>query len=245
MGFLDRLLGRDESLADARQQDARANPKRTDDEIAVERYRYLLRTAPPETLEQVHTEAFGRLTTEQRALVFSELTRNAPAGDAPVDESPAALARSATRSELRQPGSLEKSFAGGGGAAAGAGGTAGAAAAGAAGTAGGTAAGGVGGIGFGGMFASSLLGSVAGFAIGSVIAQAFIPDSIGYDQASDAGTDGSATEGSASDGAASDGADFAAVDDGTTLADGGRETGFDGQGDFGSDFGSDFGDFGV
>ena len=42
----------------------------TDDEIAVERYRYLLRTAPPETLEQVHAEAFAKLTDEQiRAVV--------------------------------------------------------------------------------------------------------------------------------------------------------------------------------
>ena len=43
MGFLDRLLGR-------------GNQERSDDEIAIERYEYLLRTAPPETIEQVHTK---------------------------------------------------------------------------------------------------------------------------------------------------------------------------------------------
>ena len=45
MGFLDRLLGREDDSAD--RQPARAQaPQRTDDDIAIERYRYLLRTAP-------------------------------------------------------------------------------------------------------------------------------------------------------------------------------------------------------
>ncbi|RFA08749.1 hypothetical protein B7R54_05535 [Subtercola boreus] len=246
MGFLDRILGREESPAETRPTgapDARQTGARSEDEIAVERYRYLLRTAPPETIEQVHTEAFGKLTTEQRALVFDELTKNASAGDAPVDESPASLARSATRSELRQPGMLEKSFAGRG--AAGAGGGTGAAGLG----------GGGGGLGFGGMFASSLLGSVAGFVIGSAIAQAFIPDSVGYDQASDgtgdgseaAAADGSGNDASGADGSGGDGSgtDAGAVDDGTVLAGDDGGSGFDGQTDFGSDFGGDFGDFGI
>ena len=41
---------------------------RDPDEVAVERYRYLLRTAPPETIEAAHHEAFARLTEEQRAV---------------------------------------------------------------------------------------------------------------------------------------------------------------------------------
>ena len=32
------------------------------DEQAVERYRYMLRTAPPDTIEQAHEEAFSRLS---------------------------------------------------------------------------------------------------------------------------------------------------------------------------------------
>jgi hypothetical protein len=32
------------------------------DEAAVERYRYMLRTAPPETIELAHAEAFAKLT---------------------------------------------------------------------------------------------------------------------------------------------------------------------------------------
>jgi hypothetical protein len=85
---------------------------RTTDEIAVERYRYLLRTAPPEAIEQVHEEAFAKLTDEQRALVFTELSKNAPPGEQPKGQDAASLAQAATRSELRQPGTLERSFQG-------------------------------------------------------------------------------------------------------------------------------------
>ena len=48
----------------------------SEDERAVARYRYLLRTAPPESLEQVHAEAFERLTPEQRQSV--RLTLRSP-----------------------------------------------------------------------------------------------------------------------------------------------------------------------
>ena len=61
MGFLDRLFGTDGAAAPAAR---RGQP--TDDERAIERYRYLLRTAPPETIEEVHREAFAKLTEEQR-----------------------------------------------------------------------------------------------------------------------------------------------------------------------------------
>lgn len=108
MGFFDRLFGDDE------QQNRTTPPAapRTQDEIAVERYRYLLRTAPPDKIEEVHAEAFARLTPEQRQQVFAELTRNAPAGEAPRADDPQSLAQAATRAELRQPGTLERSFQG-------------------------------------------------------------------------------------------------------------------------------------
>jgi hypothetical protein len=108
MGLFDRLFGDDQ------QQGAQQPPRppRNQDDIEIERYRYLLRTAPPGTIEQVHTEAFGKLTPEQRQRVFQELSSNAPAGEAPSSDEPQALAKAATRSELRQPGTLERSFAG-------------------------------------------------------------------------------------------------------------------------------------
>ncbi len=108
MGLFDRLFGDTPDPATA----PRVPQARTPDEIAVERYRYLLRTAPPETIEQVHAEAFSKLTDEQRTIIFRELTENAPAGEAPRGSDPASLAQAATRSELRQPGTMERSFQG-------------------------------------------------------------------------------------------------------------------------------------
>ncbi len=108
MGIFDRLFGDAPDPAAA----PRVPQARTSDEIAVERYRYLLRTAPPETIEQVHAEAFSKLTDDQRAIIFRELTENAPAGEAPRGSDPASLAQAATRSELRQPGTMERSFQG-------------------------------------------------------------------------------------------------------------------------------------
>ncbi len=107
MSFFDRLFG-----APAPEPEQRRAAPRTDDDRAVERYRYLLQTAPPETIEQMHAEAFAKLTPEQRRLVFDELARTAPGGEAPADDEPATLARAATRSELRQPGTMERSLAG-------------------------------------------------------------------------------------------------------------------------------------
>lgn len=111
MGLFDRLFGTEEPAEPQRREPA---PRRTDDEIAVERYRYLLRTAPPETIEQVHTEAFAKLTEDQRQLLFTELSSNAPAGEAPSDTSAKSLATSATRQELRNPGTMERSLGGNG-----------------------------------------------------------------------------------------------------------------------------------
>ena len=110
MGIFDRLFGAQDQ---APQPPSRQNsPVRNEDDIAVERYRYLLRTAPPETIEQVHAEAFAKLTDEQRSKIFDELSQNAPAGEAPRGRDAASLASSATRSELRQPGTMERSFQG-------------------------------------------------------------------------------------------------------------------------------------
>lgn len=106
MSFFDRLFG-----VATPEPEAPRGRVRSDDDRAVERYRYLLQTAPPETIEQVHAEAFAKLSPEQRRLVFDELARTAPSGEAPVDDHPATLARTATRSELREPGTMERSLA--------------------------------------------------------------------------------------------------------------------------------------
>ena len=87
----------------------RAGPA-TGDEAAIERYRYLLRTAPPEAIEQAHAEAFATLTPEQRRTVLTELGSQVPASERAASDDPKALARMATRAEMRQPGLLERTF---------------------------------------------------------------------------------------------------------------------------------------
>lgn len=113
MGFLDRLFGNERNAPQPRAGAYVAS----DDERAVERYRYMMKTAPPETLEQAHEEAFSRLTPEQRELVLQELARSAPASEralveATSSEDPRAMARVATRAEVRQPGVMERTLGG-------------------------------------------------------------------------------------------------------------------------------------
>ncbi len=86
-----------------------------EDQRAIERYRYLLRTAPPETIEQAHAEAFARLTPEQRRQVLDGLSGVLPENERMASDDPDSLARMATRAEMRQPGTLERTFGGMGG----------------------------------------------------------------------------------------------------------------------------------
>jgi hypothetical protein len=170
MGFLDRLLGREEP--EQRRAPGRAAPG--SDEAAIERYRYLLRTAP-------HAEAFAQLTPEQRRQVLAEVSAQVPEAERATSDDPRSLARMATRAELRQPGTLERTF----GAVRGPGGA------------------GVGGIGMGGMIAGSLLASVAGAFVGTAIADSLFDlsdgdgadGSDGADAGADAGGDVSADGG--------------------------------------------------
>lgn len=131
----------------------RVPQRRSADEEAIARYRYLLETAPPERIEEAHAEAFARLTPEQRRQVLSELARSS--GEPVRDDSPRSLARAATRLEMRRPGSLLTTFGDGMGMGYGRGGL------------------GMGGLGMGmgGMgMGSMLLSSVAGAFIGTAIA---------------------------------------------------------------------------
>lgn len=80
-----------------------------DDQQAIERYRYMLQTAPPDDIERAHTEAFERLTPEQRRLVLDELSQRVPSSEVGKDD-PESLARMATRAEMREPGTMERTF---------------------------------------------------------------------------------------------------------------------------------------
>ncbi|AKT52948.1 hypothetical protein ADJ73_16235 [Arsenicicoccus sp. oral taxon 190] len=130
-----------------------------EDQQAIERYRYLLRTAPPEKVEEAHAEAFAKLTPEQRQQVLAGLAQS---GEKPAGDDPRSLARAATRAELREPGFMERTFGGTGG------------------------GGGRGGMGMGGMIMGSMLGSIAGVVVGTAVAGAIFD---GFDGFGDGGAD--------------------------------------------------------
>ena len=121
--------------------------RQSPDEQALARYRYMLKTAPPETIEQAHAEAFAQLTPAQRRQVLEAMRDEVPPAERAMAEqggaTPEALARMATRAEIRKPGSTERMFGQAGGAS------------------------------LGGLMAGSLLSSIAGAVIGSMIAQQF------------------------------------------------------------------------
>jgi hypothetical protein len=81
-----------------------------EDRAAIARYDYLLKTAMPEQLEQVHRDAFGRLTPAQRQQVESRLRDELQATEQPVSSSPDDLARAAVRGEAHKPGFLRRVF---------------------------------------------------------------------------------------------------------------------------------------
>ncbi|GAA3609145.1 hypothetical protein GCM10022223_26490 [Kineosporia mesophila] len=120
------------------------------DQAAIARYRYMLKTAPPERIEEAHAEAFAKLSPDQRRMVLAGLSEEVPPHERATSDDPRSLARMATRAEMRSPGTLERSFnrpgLGGGM--------------------------GGGGMGMGGMIAGGLLAGVAGAFVGTAIADA-------------------------------------------------------------------------
>jgi hypothetical protein len=125
MGFLDRLFGRrNEPPAHSAAPTYHGHGDReyqqpSADEQALQRYRYMLKTAPPETIEQAHEEAFAKLTLAHRAQALRELAALTPEGERAAlagsrDDDPKTLARLATRAEMRQSGAMERTFGGGG-----------------------------------------------------------------------------------------------------------------------------------
>jgi X-X-X-Leu-X-X-Gly heptad repeat protein len=92
-------------------QDAASSPGAApEDRAAIARYDYLVKTAMPEQLEQVHRDAFARLTPAQRQQVESRLHDELPASERPVSSSPDDLARAAVRGEAHKPGFLRGVF---------------------------------------------------------------------------------------------------------------------------------------
>jgi hypothetical protein len=221
MSLLDRLFGANPSSQQpaegAKQQPGEASKQSPlTDEQALQRYRYMLRTAPPEAIEQAHAEAFAQLTPEQRAQVLKELSRELPPSERTgISAQPDAqsLARLATRAEMRQPGMMERAFGGGG---LGMGG---------------------GGMGLGGAIGGSLLGSIAGSVIGSAIAHQLFGGFHGF---------GGMDQGAMEHGAIADHGAIASADtsDAEGSDDVGDDSGDDGGdlGDSGGDLGGDFGD---
>jgi hypothetical protein len=172
MGFLDRLLGREDRASHdpghVSEPSAPASTASTEDERALERYRYLVRTAPPERIEEAHEEAFAKLTPEQRRLALEQLTQQVP-DERPRGDDPCSLAQLATRAEIRQPGTVERAF--GRGAMGGAG---------------------IGGLGMG----SGLLGTFVTAFAGTLVAQALFSD-LADGELFDGGSDGGDEHGDA------------------------------------------------
>ncbi|MFJ2542360.1 cation-transporting ATPase [Microbacterium sp. NPDC087589] len=76
------------------------------DRAAIARYDYLLETADPHRVEQIHREAFARLTPAQRSRVQERMNTELAPGERPRSSSPDDLARAAGRSEAASPGRM-------------------------------------------------------------------------------------------------------------------------------------------
>ncbi len=239
MGFLDKLLGR--APRQPYQQDYQPDYQQgyqpgyapatgpqdsttgatAQDRAAIARYRYLLRTAPPEQIEEAHAQAFAQLSPTQRQQILQEMTQTLPASEQPQSADPRQMARAATRAEMQRPGYLQSTFGGRG------------------------YGGGMGG-GMMGAFGGSLLGTIAGVVIGTTVADAMLGGFDGSPEQQDvaAGGDGSvdASGAEAGDASGAGSGDSGAVAGGDPSG-GDASFGDFGGGDFGGgDFGG--GDFG-
>jgi hypothetical protein len=237
VGLLDRLLGRNrrgsycypqqETYPPPSGQVPPAQGGTSEDQRAIARYRYLLRTAPPEQIEEAHAEAFAKLSPDQRRQVLDQL---ATTGERPGADDPRSLARAATRAEMRHPGTLERAFGGyGGGYGPGYGPGYG-------------SGGGFGGPSFGSMVGGSLLGTIGGLVIGTAVADALFDTGVG-----DGGLFGGEDEMAAADGGDGFGGEDAGYGADGDYAASGDPGGDYGGGDYGGgDYGGDMGggDFG-
>ena len=109
MSFFDNIIGRT-ALRERR------NKALTADETAVERYQQVLGNAPTEKIEQVHVEAFSKLTPAQLDILFEQFTNNgSPPDGRPANARPATLAGAEVRAEQQQPGTLTRTLGAGSG----------------------------------------------------------------------------------------------------------------------------------
>lgn len=175
MGIFDFLFGRDR--LNQRPRPATGPTTRlSSDEQALERYRYFLRTAPPDTIEQAYTDAFAQLTPDQRAYALRELMNVVPPHERaslPQQDDPQTLARLATRAELREPGTVERLFNRNDAPA----------------PVAQQAMPATGGMGFGGALAGTFLGAIIGGVIGSMAAQAILDGFAADEMIGDLGID--------------------------------------------------------
>ncbi|WP_127820501.1 hypothetical protein, partial [Microbacterium sp. CPCC 204701] len=192
MAFLDRLIGGDDAdrptppvPQNAHGRQGSIQPPPSQDELAIERYRYLLRTAPPETIEQVHAEAFAKLTEPQRQQVLADLSAGLPASEQPRSSDPQSMARAATRGEYMNPGFMER-------------------------TLGPQRQG----PSFGSMLGSSILGTVVGYVIGSTLVSAFLAPPLAHDEGNQDGSAQDDAADAADPGGTDTGADAAPADTG-------------------------------
>lgn len=134
------------------------------DRRAIARYDYLVRTAEPEQLEQVHREAFEKLTPQQRTQLTATMRSELPEGERPRTDAPQDLARSATRLGALDPRKLTRLLGRSGG-----GGRRGA----------GAAAMGAGAVGAGALGVGGLLAVVAGGAAVTSVGGSLLQDAVG------------------------------------------------------------------
>ncbi|WP_254678240.1 cation-transporting ATPase [Curtobacterium sp. SGAir0471] len=92
----------------AQQHHGQADP----DKVALAKYDYLLRTASPDQIEQVHHDAFARLTPAQRQQVRDRLNSELPPHEHLRDDSSGGMARAMTRGEMSRPGLIRRVLGG-------------------------------------------------------------------------------------------------------------------------------------
>ncbi|MBF4607434.1 hypothetical protein [Curtobacterium sp. VKM Ac-1393] len=114
-GAADRLTGDDRSQQQRPQQQygqPQQHGPADSDKVALAKYDYLLRTSSPDQLEQVHHDAFARLTPAQRQQVRNRLNSELPPHEHLRDDSAGGMARAMTRGEVRRPGLIRRVLGG-------------------------------------------------------------------------------------------------------------------------------------
>lgn len=122
--LLGGLFGQDDREEDYRRFDDRysqGRPEDLDDYEVQQRYRQVLRNAPPEMIEDAHADAFSQLDPQERRLLAQRLRQQAQQLESPFDDpydrdeqddDPRTLARMARQAEQRNPNVLDQLFGG-------------------------------------------------------------------------------------------------------------------------------------